>query len=148
MSEGGQGQHQSWRASSAQRGSGPRLCTEESPCMVRSKALWVMVTWDTPCGQTHRHNWKHYLPTTSLARGKKGCQQGISKDNPVSKCIRALGVNFLQTKSRLHLLMYARNRIFCYLFIYSVNYHSNCCGTNCYWACPFINMTLNNKYLL
>ena len=42
------------------------------PCTVRSNASWVMVTWRPPSPplwtdrQTDRHEWKHYLPTTSL----------------------------------------------------------------------------------
>ena len=33
------------------------------PCMVMSNSSWVMVTWDTPCGQNdrHTHNWKYYF---------------------------------------------------------------------------------------
>ena len=41
------------------------------PCTVRSKQSRVMVTWD-PHGQNdwlmERHDWKHYLPATSLVR--------------------------------------------------------------------------------
>ena len=37
------------------------------PWMVRSNALWVIVTW-APAG---RHYWKHYLAATSLAGGNK-----------------------------------------------------------------------------
>ena len=37
-------------------------------CTVRSHAPWIMVTWGPPPPQwTDRHDWKHYLPATSLA---------------------------------------------------------------------------------
>ena len=39
-------------------------------CTVRSNALWVMVTWDSFPSWTNRHEWRHYLPTTSLSGGK------------------------------------------------------------------------------
>ena len=42
-------------------------------CTVRSNARWVMVTlnplWEDRLTSTH--NWKHYLPTTSLAGGNE-----------------------------------------------------------------------------
>ena len=45
-------------------------------CIVKSNALWVMVTWEPLVDkltdrQTDGHDWKCYLPTTSLAGGNK-----------------------------------------------------------------------------
>ena len=43
------------------------------PCMVRSYASWLMVTSDHPPlvdRMMDRHDWKQYLPATSLAGGK------------------------------------------------------------------------------
>ena len=50
-------------------------CLDGGPCIVRSNASWVMVTWEPlPCEWNDwlmdRHSWKYYLPTTSLASGK------------------------------------------------------------------------------
>ena len=40
------------------------------PCTVGFNASWVMVTIGPPVNrQTARHEWKHYLPTTSLVGG-------------------------------------------------------------------------------
>ena len=73
------GQEKGWRAGlgfpysevNAQQGWGLR-----GPCIVRSSALWVMVTWDPlSCDQNgwlmDRHDWKYYLPTTFLAGSSK-----------------------------------------------------------------------------
>ena len=38
---------------------------QRGSCTLRSNALWVMVTW-YPCLWADRHDWKHYLPSTSL----------------------------------------------------------------------------------
>ena len=40
------------------------------PSMVKSKALWAMFTWNPLYGRTDTNDWKHYLPRTSLAKGK------------------------------------------------------------------------------
>ena len=71
---------------------GEYLCTmrshfwREGPCMVRFNALWLIVTWDPFCGRitnwlTDRHNWKHYLSTTSLANGNHYLQPDRTKES-------------------------------------------------------------------
>ena len=58
---------QSWPPGVTSWGRGPRLV---GPCMVRSSASWLIVTWDLPLPWTDTHDWKHYLPATSLAAAK------------------------------------------------------------------------------
>ena len=74
-----------WRPQGVTCGVGvPCLIVVGGGCTVRSNALLVMVTWNPPCEQTDRNEWKHYLPTTSLAGGskmKEKCDQ--------SKCLSA-----------------------------------------------------------
>ena len=48
------------------------LVAEEGPVgfyIVRFKATWVIVTWEPP---PNTHDWKHYVPATSLAAGQNG----------------------------------------------------------------------------
>ena len=44
------------------------MSAEGGPCLVMSKASWLLVTWDLLW--TDGHNWKRYLPAISLAGGK------------------------------------------------------------------------------
>ena len=59
----------SWTSLNIPGGAGPGGWDQGGSCMVRFNASWEMVTWGTLCGQTDRHDWKYYLPATSLADG-------------------------------------------------------------------------------
>ena len=62
--------HQMAQGDGARSRGVPGLMSRGGGCTVRFNALWVMVTWDPLWTDRHRHMWKYYLPTTSLAGGK------------------------------------------------------------------------------
>ena len=54
------------------------LCSD--PCAVKFNFSLLMVTWDLRVDRiTDRHDWEHYLPTTSLAGGNKSSKDGCQR---------------------------------------------------------------------